>query len=147
MQNYATSRVLKVIESYNDFKAVKITNSSDSYHFIQQFYSDDIEIFESFFIVLLNRANETIGWAKISQGGVAGTIADPIIIAKYAIDTLSSSVILAHNHPSGNLNPSQADINLTINVQDGLKLFNVRVLDHLILTKNSYYSLKDNNNF
>ncbi len=147
MQNYATSRVLKVIESNNDFKAVKITNSNDSYHFIEQFYSDDIEIFESFFIVLLNRANETIGWAKISQGGVAGTIADPIIIAKYAIDTLASSVILAHNHPSGNLNPSPADINLTINVQDGLKLFNVRVLDHLILTKNRYYSLKDNNNF
>lgn len=147
MQNYATSRVLKVIESNNDFKAVKINNSSDSYHFIEQFYSDDIEIFESFFIVLLNRANETIGWAKISQGGVAGTIADPIIIAKYAIDTLASSVILAHNHPSGNLNPSQADINLTINVQDGLKLFNVRVLDHLILTKNRFYSMKDNNNF
>jgi DNA repair protein RadC len=142
---YATNRVLKVMESdtANAFEAVKIANSRMSADFIRQFYLDDLEIFESFFIVLLNRQNMTIGWAKISQGGVAGTVVDPIVVAKYAVDTLSSSVILAHNHPSGNLNPSQADKDLTKRITKGLELFGIRVLDHIILTKDSYLSMQD----
>jgi DNA repair protein RadC len=142
---YATNRVLKVMESdtANAFEAVKIANSGMSADFIRQFYLDDIEIFESFFIVLLNRQNMTIAWAKISQGGVAGTVVDPIVVAKYAVDTLSSSVILAHNHPSGNLNPSQADKDLTKRITQGLELFGIRVLDHIILTKDSYLSMQD----
>lgn len=142
---YATNRVLKVMESdtANAFEAVKITNPGMSADFIRQFYLDDIEIFESFFIVLLNRQNMTIGWAKISQGGVAGTVVDPIVVAKYAVDTLSSSVILAHNHPSGNRTPSPQDKDLTKRITKGLELFGIRVLDHIILTKDSYLSMQD----
>jgi DNA repair protein RadC len=142
---YATSRVLKVMESdtANSFEAVKITHSRMSADFIRQFYGDDIEIFESFFIVLLNRQNMTIGWAKISQGGVAGTVVDPIVVAKYAVDTLASSVILAHNHPSGNRTPSPQDKELTRRITKGLELFGIRVLDHIILTKDSYLSMQD----
>ena len=142
---YATNRVLKVMESdtANAFEAVKIANSRMSADFIRQFYGDDIEIFESFFIVLLNRQNMTIGWAKISQGGVAGTVVDPIVVAKYAVDTLASSVILAHNHPSGNRTPSPQDKDLTKRITKGLELFGIRVLDHIILTKDSYLSMQD----
>ena len=142
---YATNRVLKVMESdtANAFEAVKIANSGMSADFIRQFYLDDLEIFESFFIVLLNRQNMTIGWAKISQGGVAGTVVDPIVVAKYAVDTLASSVILAHNHPSGNRTPSPQDKDLTKRITKGLELFGIRVLDHIILTKDSYLSMQD----
>ena len=143
---YATQRKLSVVESTdaNKFEVVKIVNSQSCAEFARQFYTDDIEIFESFFLALLDRQNQTIGWAKISQGGVAGTVVDPIIVAKYAIDTLSSSVILVHNHPSGNLNPSLADKEITKKIKGTLELFNVQVLDHIILTKDSFYSFADN---
>jgi DNA repair protein RadC len=89
-----------------EFARVKITNSKDAADFIRKFYLDDIGIFESFFILLLDQSNTTIGYAKISQGGVASTVVDSRIVAKYAIESLSTAVILAHNHPSGNLNAS-----------------------------------------
>ena len=142
---YATQRVLKVQESTtNQFEVIQIQSSRNGETFARQFYSDDLEIYESFFLILLNRKHETIGWVKISQGGVAGTVVDPIIVAKYAIDTLSSGVILVHNHASGNLQPSDADRSLTRRVKEGLNLFNISVLDHIILTKDSYYSFSDN---
>jgi hypothetical protein len=115
---------LKATDS--EFTKVKITGSESAEKFIRQFYGDDLEIFESFFILLLNRANETIGYAKISQGGIVGTVVDIRLIAKYCIDCLSSSVILAHNHPSGELNPSQQDIALTKKTKEALKLLEVR---------------------
>ncbi len=124
-------------------KDVKITSSKDSNKFIRQFYSDDIEVYESFFIVLLNTANNTIGYAKISQGGVVGTMVDVKIIAKYVVDSLASGVILAHNHPSGDLNPSAPDKNVTKKITESLKVFDTKVLDHIILTKDSYFSFAD----
>jgi DNA repair protein RadC len=126
-----------------DFPKVKITGSKDAIGFIRQFYSDDLEIYESFFILLLNRANSTIGYAKISQGGLAGTVVDPIIVAKYAIDSLSKSVILCHNHPSGNTMPSDADKQITNKIKNTLTLFDCTVLDHIILASDSYYSFSD----
>lgn len=132
---------LKTIQS--EFPKKKITSSKDSANFIRQFYYDDISIYESFFILLLNRANFTIGYAKISQGGVAGTVVDIKIIAKYAVDFLADSVILAHNHPAGNLSPSDADKAITKKTIDALKLLDIRVLDHVILTEESYYSFAD----
>ena len=132
---------LKSIQS--DFPKQKITSSRDSQEFIRQFYGDDIEIYESFFLLLLNRANNTIGYAKISQGGTAGTIVDSKIVAKYAVDSLASAVILAHNHPSGNRQPSPADIQITKKIKEGLKLLDIEVLDHIILTEESFYSFAD----
>jgi DNA repair protein RadC len=139
-----TVKLLELKKIQTDFPAVKITNSNTSAKFIRQFYSDDLGIFESFFILLLNRQNQTTGYAKISQGGVAGTVVDVKIIAKYAVDFLASSVILAHNHPSGNLNPSSQDIDATQKVKEALSLLDVQVLDHIILTEESYYSFADN---
>jgi DNA repair protein RadC len=132
---------LKVEKTY--FKKVKITQSSDAYNVIKQFYNDDIEIYESFFLLLLNRANNTTGYVKISQGGTIGTVVDVKLIAKYAVDSLSCAVILAHNHPSGNKQPSQNDRNMTKKVKEALKLFEIQVLDHIILTSESYFSFGD----
>ncbi len=135
---------LTVKESESEFKKVKITSSKDAYQVIKQFYHEDIEIYESFFILLLNRANETTGYAKISQGGITGTVVDTKIIAKYCIDTLASSVVLAHNHPSGNLSPSDADNKITLKIKKALEYIDTVVLDHLIITKKDYYSFADN---
>ncbi len=127
-----------------DFPKAKISSSADAADYIRQFYSDDIEVYESFFILLLNRANNTIGYAKISQGGIVGTVIDVRIIAKYAIESLATAVILAHNHPSGNLFPSDADHQITQRTRDTLKIFECQTLDHIILTAKSYYSFADN---
>ena len=139
-----TIKRLELKKIQTDFPCVKITSSKTSSNFIRQFYSDDLGIFESFFILLLDRANNTTGYAKISQGGVAGTVVDIKIIAKYAVDFLASSVILAHNHPSGNKNPSNADISVTKKAKEALQLLDICVIDHIILTEESYYSFLDN---
>lgn len=127
-----------------DFQRVKITSAKDAADYIRQFYSDDIEIYESFFLLLLNRQNKTIGYAKISQGGVAGTVVDGKIVLKYIVDTLASGAILCHNHPSGTLMPSTQDIELTDKIKKAVKLVDSDVLDHIILTTDNYYSFADN---
>jgi len=133
---------LKATDS--EFTKVKITGSESAEKFIRQFYGDDLEIFESFFILLLNRANETIGYAKISQGGIVGTVVDKKILLKYVVESLASGVILAHNHPSGNTNPSEADLRITKDLQQLCNLVDSEVLDHVILTADSFYSFADN---
>jgi len=133
---------LKATDS--EFTKVKITSSETAEKYIRQFYGDDLEIFESFFILLLNRANETIGYAKISQGGTVGTVVDKKIILKYVVESLASGVILAHNHPSGNTNPSEADLRITREIKELCNLIDSPVLDHVILTADSFYSFADN---
>ena len=133
---------LKKIQT--DFPKAKVTSSRDGAEFIRQFYGDDIEIFESFFILMLNNSNNTIGYAKISQGGLTGTVVDIRIIAKYCVDSLATACIMAHNHPSGKRAPSNADKQITKKVKDGLALLDIKVLDHLIITSdNGYYSFAD----
>lgn len=120
-----------------------IKSSSDCARIMRNFYGDDIEIYESFFLILLNRSNRVMGYAKISQGGICGTVVDKRIIAKYAIDSLCSAVILGHNHPSGNTIFSPADINVTKEIKTCLELFDIKVLDHVVLTVDEYRSMAD----
>ena len=127
-----------------DIQKTQIKSSQNSVDVIRKFYFDDINIYESFFILLLNRANNTTGFAKISQGGTAGTVVDIKIIAKYAVDSLSPNVIICHNHPSGNIKPSEADINITKKIKDALLLLDISLTDHIILSENNYYSFADN---
>lgn len=101
---------------------------------------------EQFWVVLLNRANVVIKKVSISQGGVSGTIADPKLIFKTAIENLASAIILIHNHPSGNLKPSEADVALTRKIKSAGSLLEVPVLDHIIFTNNGYYSFADEGN-
>jgi len=131
-------------KNQTDFPKMKIKDATDSAEFIKQFYQGDIEIYESFFLLLLNNNNQTIGYAKISQGGVTSTVVDIKIIAKYVVDSLATAIILAHNHPSGNLKPSQQDIDITKKIKEAMKFFDVTVLDHIIMTAESYYSFSDN---
>ena len=130
----------------SEIQKTKITTSEGASNVIRKFYFDDINIYESFFILLLNRANNTTGFAKISQGGTAGTVVDIKIIAKYAVESLSSAVIICHNHPSGDKQPSDADLNITRRIKDALLLLDVKLFDHIIITENDFHSFADNGN-
>lgn len=126
-----------------NFEIVKIKSSIDSCEFARKFYHEDILIYESSFIILLNSANNVMGYAKISQGGVCNTQVDIRLVAKYAIDSLATSVIFVHNHPSGNAKPSIEDKKISEKLKDALRLFDIRLLDSIIITENDYYSMAD----
>ena len=144
MKEYKTNlKLFELKKIQTNFPNVKITKSKEGYEFIRNFYGDDIEIFESVFALFLNNANNTIGYAKISQGGITGTVVDVRIIAKYAVESMATSVIIAHNHPSGKTIPSEVDNNITKSLEEGLKILGIHLIDHLIITKNSYYSYQD----
>lgn len=98
---------------------------------------------EEFWILLMNRANKVIAKKQISSGGVSGTVVDAKIVFREALDILASSIILAHNHPSGNLKPSQADLDLTKKLKLAGKSLDIAVLDHLIITNHGYLSFAD----
>lgn len=98
---------------------------------------------EEFWVLLLNRANRLIKKKKISEGGVSGTVADPKIIFKLAVEELASAIIVAHNHPSGNMKPSESDITLTKKIKEAGKLLDISLLDHLIIARDKYYSFAD----
>lgn len=99
---------------------------------------------EEFWILFLNRSNKVISRIRISQGGVSGTVTDVRIIMKKAIELLASGIIVCHNHPSGNLNPSESDTKITQKIKEAGNIMDVQLLDHLIVTDKSYYSFADN---
>lgn len=98
---------------------------------------------EEFWVIYLNKANKILSFEAVSKGGVAGTVADVKIIFKKAIELLASSIILAHNHPSGNLHPSGADVSLTKKMRETGKIMEIDVLDHIIVAETGYYSFAD----
>lgn len=121
-----------------------VTNSREVYQlFYDNWDADRIELQEQFKVMLLNRGSRVLGIVDISTGGIAGTIADPKLIFATALKAGASSIILAHNHPSGQLTPSQADRTLTKKLTDGGKLLDISVFDHVILTADSYFSFAD----
>jgi DNA repair protein RadC len=122
-------------------KKEKIMSSADVYDIMSPYLLDAHR--EEFWTILLNRANEVIRVERISEGGLTGTVADPKLIFKTALDHLASALILIHNHPSGNLKPSQADIELTHKLKEGGKLLEIPILDHLIFTDHGFYSFID----
>lgn len=99
--------------------------------------------YEEFWVILLNRANKIIDTVKISQGGLAGTVTDIRIILRLALERLASSIILVHNHPSGNLKPSESDIHLTKRLKEGGALMDIAVLDHVIVSDHDALSFAD----
>ncbi|NNF34914.1 MAG: JAB domain-containing protein [Saprospiraceae bacterium] len=104
---------------------------------------DTIELLEEFKIILLNRAHYVLGIYPLSKGGITGTVADVRLIFSTALKCNATSVILAHNHPSGNRNPSEIDIRLTKKIKKAGELLDIGILDHIILTKDDYYSFAD----
>ncbi len=119
----------------------RLTKSSQAFEILRPAMQDIPH--EEFWVILVNRANRMIKLKQVSQGGVAGTIADPKIIFKLAVEELASGIILAHNHPSGNMAASQADIELTRKLSAGARLLEMQVLDHLILAGQKYFSFAD----
>jgi len=120
---------------------VQVSSSIQVYEYIKSVLTDLPH--EEFWIVILNRANKIIGKQLIGRGGVSQTTADVKVIFKKSIDKLASAIILAHNHPSGNLKPSPSDISLTKKVVEGANLLDLKVLDHLIIGDGNYLSFAD----
>ncbi len=118
-----------------------ITNSKDAYSILIKDLAD--LNYESFYIMLLNQANKVIKTERISDGGITSTLVDPKKIFKKAIDKYASGIILAHNHPSGQLKPSENDIALTKKLQNGAKLLDISIIDHIIVGDGKYFSFAD----
>ncbi len=124
-----------------EVKMDKLTNSLEAVNLMQPLLGDLMH--EEFWIIFLNRANGIIGKQQISKGGMSGTVADPRMIFKAALDQKAVSIILCHNHPSGNNQPSAADVQLTKNISEGGKVLEITVLDHIIVTQHGFYSFAD----
>jgi len=98
---------------------------------------------EEFWLLMLNRANRVLGRYKVSQGGLSGTVIDTRIILKKALDNLASSIIVCHNHPSGNMQPSEADVQITGKLKKAAEMLEIKLLDHVIIADKSYFSFAD----
>lgn len=121
----------------------RVTGSLDVFNLMHPVLADIVH--EEFWILLLNRSNKVMDKKKMSQGGIAGTVTDIRMILKYALDSLASSLILCHNHPSGNEKPSEADISITRKLKDAAGIMDISLLDHVIIAGQKYYSFADEN--
>ncbi|MEA1874483.1 MAG: DNA repair protein RadC [Bacteroidota bacterium] len=124
-------------------KPQSLSSSMSAYELLSPMMEDRLN--EEFWILYLDRANHVIDKLRLSQGGTAATIMDVKIIIKIALEKLAHGIILSHNHPSGSLKPSRADILVTEKIQKATKLFDIKLLDHLIITNNDYFSFNDEN--
>lgn len=139
--------VVKVAVSV-EFKGIEraqITSSQDAYNvFKELFDTNQIEWVESFYAIAVNRANMVVGCWQVSHGGMNACIVDVRPLFVTALNLLASRIIVAHNHPSGNLKPSTEDHTITRRIVECGTLLEIPLLDHLIITKNDYYSFADN---
>jgi DNA repair protein RadC len=119
----------------------KIKTSADAFRLLNKKLSDLPH--EEFWMLLLNRANSVIKMECISKGGVSGTVVDVRLILKPAIEHLASNIIICHNHPSGQLKPSEQDLQLTKKIKEGAKLLDISLIDHLIIGDQNYFSFAD----
>ncbi|MBR9846274.1 MAG: JAB domain-containing protein [Algicola sp.] len=139
-----TIQEIKVSYTSGNRDKVKITNSKDSYELLLSCWSQKtIELQEEFKVLLLNRNHQVLGIYPLSKGGVSGTVVDAKLVFSVALKCNASSIIIAHNHPSGNLKPSDADIRLTQKLKEAGNYLDVKVLDHIILSREGYYSFVD----
>ena len=117
-----------------------IKSSMDAHRVARCFYSEDtIALQEQFIIIYLNRQNKVLGVYPLSKGGITSTVADVRLIISVALKTAAVGVVISHNHPSGNLQPSTADKDLTQRIKQGCELLDIKLLDHLILTPDGNY--------
>ncbi|MEN8119396.1 MAG: DNA repair protein RadC [Bacteroidota bacterium] len=119
----------------------KIRSSKDIFEFFHPILADLPH--EEFWVVFLNQSNKIIDKYRVSQGGIASTVIDVRLIMKAAIEKLASSIIMCHNHPSGNLKPSKSDIDITKKLRNAGEIMEIKVLDHVIVTDENYYSFAD----
>lgn len=132
--------------SYNPHRIAdyKISDSSKTYELIlSQWNWKEIEMLEEVKVIFLNKNNIVIGVYNLAKGGISQCTVDIRIILAVALKSLSTSIILVHNHPSGNLQPSQSDKEITQNLKEACKMVQIALIDHLIITKENYYSFAD----
>ena len=127
---------------YKASELPKVVTSADAYGCLKDVFPS-LDYREYFYILCLNRNNKVLGYCQISSGGLSGTVADVRIIMQTALKSNACSIILSHNHPSGNLVPSEADKDLTKKIREAGKFLDIPALDHLILTSESYFSFAD----
>ncbi|MEZ4840655.1 MAG: JAB domain-containing protein [Flavobacteriaceae bacterium] len=126
---------------------MKITQSSDANELVRKIFPVDINYREAMVVLYLNNSNRTISYGIASVGAITGTLVDIRLILRDALISMATGIILVHNHPSGNLNPSHADKQLTQKIKEAGKLMDIKLLDHLIITENDYYSFMDDGIF
>jgi DNA repair protein RadC len=124
-------------------KRPKINSSKNAVLVLMPHYEECMEHYEMFTVLHLNRGNKVLGIQVVSTGGISGTVVDIRLVAQASLLLNASSAILAHNHPSGNIKPSSQDITLTKNAKEAFKLFDIAVLDHVILTSEGSFSFAD----
>ncbi len=135
---------ISVTYSSSKQKKQKVNNSKDSYEILLNSWDKNIiELQEEFKILLLNRSNTVLGVYPMSKGGVSGTIVDAKLVFSVALKCNASSIIIAHNHPSGSLTPSEGDKRITQKLIKAGKYLDIVLLDHLIITKDGFYSFSD----
>jgi DNA repair protein RadC len=121
-----------------------IKTSKDAADLLKQLWNEDkIDLVEQFKVLFLNRANKVLGVFEASTGGVTGTVADPKLIFVAALKANACAIVISHNHPSGNLKPSKADEDLTQKIKCAAQFLDIKLLDHIILTSEAYYSFAD----
>ena len=133
--------IYPIRKSTEIIKRKKVTASKDIFEMMQPVMTDLPH--EEFWLIMLNRSNSVIKKELISRGGVSGTVVDTKIIFKTAVDNYASSIIICHNHPSGNLKPSAADLKITKNIKAAGEVMEITLLDHLIITEAGFYSFVD----
>ena len=121
----------------------KIGSSSNAYFYVKPLFGMELELREKFFCILMNQAAHVIAVYKVGEGGITATVADIRLILSVALVTYANQIIVAHNHPSGNLTPSAADKELTHRLKTAAAFHDIKVLDHLIITEESYFSFGD----
>ena len=133
---------IKVVNEDTNYVSETLNNSEKVYDFAKKIYAEEgtLNICESFYVVFLNHGLKNIGYAKISTGGIDSTPVDNRIIVKYAIDVLATACVFIHNHPSGSLSASEQDKNITKILKKDLEYFKIKVLDHVIITNEGYFS-------
>ena len=122
-----------------------LDNPADVYGYLCDIWDNDkLELQEEFIVIILNNALRVLGWSKVSSGGKTATIVDVTMVIQIALLANAHAVVVAHNHPSGTMRPSTADINLTNRIKKSLDLMGITLHDHLIITRDQFYSFKEN---
>lgn len=139
--------IAEIQVSYNTNSRVKqkITSSASAYEILKSNWNEGrLELQEEFKVLLLNRANDVLGIYNMSMGSVSGTVVDVRLLFAVALKCNASGIILCHNHPSGNLNPSDADKEITKKIKQASEIFDIKMIDHIIITHLGYFSFLDN---
>ena len=146
-KNYEVNKVSEISISYKSSRdiseMVNLRSSIDARDFIFPYFENFVEHHEEVWVLLMNRSNKCLGIFKVSQGGITDALVDVRIVMQVALKANATSMILCHNHPSGNATPSSQDDSLTRKIKSACTLFDIHFLDHLIITSRLFYSYAD----